>query len=121
MCKYDYSKIKLKISSSIKNSIIANTMFKLKCYQCSQILTRKLMICFVTSNNMKGKRKQCSLEPHASSTIHGSRGDALQHVATQISRRDNNFNLWDKGQLVVILSRTKHAKIQCLLVLRMKL
>ena len=37
-------------------------------------------------------------------------GDTLQFMATQISTNDRNFNLWDKGQLVVILSRTKVAK-----------
>ena len=37
-------------------------------------------------------------------------GDTLQYMATQISSNDPNFNLWDKGQLVVILSRTKLAR-----------
>ena len=31
-------------------------------------------------------------------------------MATEISRNDSNFKLWDKGQMIVILSRTKLAK-----------
>ena len=37
-------------------------------------------------------------------------GDTLNKMATSISMNNSNFELWDKGQLVVILSRTKHAK-----------
>ena len=37
-------------------------------------------------------------------------GDTLVKMATSISTTDNNFSLWDKGQLVVILSRTKVGK-----------
>ena len=37
-------------------------------------------------------------------------GDTLQYMATQISTQDSNFSLWDKGQLVVLLSQTKKAE-----------
>ena len=37
-------------------------------------------------------------------------GDTLQFMATQISTQDSNFSLWDKGQLVVLLSQTKKAE-----------
>ena len=41
-------------------------------------------------------------------TIHAAKGDSM---TTEISRNDPNYRLcWDKGQLVVILSRTKFAK-----------
>ena len=44
-------------------------------------------------------------------TIHAAKGDTLFSMATEISRNDPNYRLWwDKGQLVVILSRTKFAK-----------
>lgn len=62
------------------------------------------------SNNLQGRRKQYGLKPYVSLTIHSAMGDTLQYMATQISVNDPNFNLWDKGQLVVILSRTKLAK-----------
>ena len=37
-------------------------------------------------------------------------GDTLYKMATEISMNDSNFGLWDKGQLVVVLSRTKIAR-----------
>jgi hypothetical protein len=37
-------------------------------------------------------------------------GDTLMSMATEISEEDSNYTLWDKGQLVVILSRTKKAR-----------
>ena len=61
-------------------------------------------------NNIQGKRKQYGLKPYVSSTIHGAMGDTLQFMATQISTQDCNFSLWDKEQLVVLLSRTKKAE-----------
>ena len=43
-------------------------------------------------------------------------GDTL-HSASQISSNDSsNFHLWDKGQLVVILSQTKLARNSTFLV-----
>lgn len=61
-------------------------------------------------NNMQCKRKQYGLKLHVSATIHAAMGDTLEKMATSISSSDPNFNLWDKGQLVVKLSRTKKAK-----------
>jgi hypothetical protein len=37
-------------------------------------------------------------------------GDTLPKVATEISQSNSNFKMWDKGQMIVILSRTKFAK-----------
>ena len=37
-------------------------------------------------------------------------GDTLAAVATLIPLNDRNYNLWDKGQLLVIISRTRLAK-----------
>ena len=62
------------------------------------------------SNNFHGRRKQYGIKPYVSLTIHSAMGDTLQYMATQISSNDSNFHLWDKGQLVVILSRTKLAR-----------
>ena len=44
------------------------------------------------------------------STIHAAMGDTLPIMATEISRNNSNYKMWDKGQMVVILSRTKCAK-----------
>ena len=62
------------------------------------------------SHNLQGRRKQYGLKHYVSLTIHSAMGDTLQYMATQISTNDRNFNLWDKGQLVVILSQTKVAR-----------
>ena len=37
-------------------------------------------------------------------------GDTLADVATSISLNDCNYTLWDKGQLLVIISQTRLAK-----------
>ena len=36
--------------------------------------------------------------------------DALPSVETLLSMSDNNYSIWYKGQLLVIISRTKLAK-----------
>ena len=37
-------------------------------------------------------------------------GDTLQSMATEVSLSNGNFKMWDKGQMIVILSRSKYAK-----------
>lgn len=61
-------------------------------------------------SNIQAKRKQYGLRHCVTSTIHAAMGDTLISMATEISLNDPQFRLWDKGQLVVILSRTKRAK-----------
>ena len=61
------------------------------------------------ANNCQAKRKQYGLKHRVTSTIHAAMGDTLSHMATEISRTDGNFKMWDKGQMIVILSRTKSA------------
>ena len=58
----------------------------------------------------QAKRKQYGLKHHVTSTIHAAMGDTLSNMATEISLLNSNFNMWDKGQMIVILSRTKTAK-----------
>ena len=62
--------------------------------------------------NIQAQRKQYGLKHHrvTGGSIHAAMGDTLFSMATEISTNDPNFRLWDKGQLVVILSRTKFAK-----------
>ena len=59
---------------------------------------------------MQAKRKQYGLKYHATSTIHAAIGDTLYSMATEISSKDDKFKMWDKGQMIVILSRTHIAK-----------
>ena len=64
----------------------------------------------ILSDNVQAQRKQYGLKHRVTSTIHAAMGDTLPIMATEISRNDANFKLWDKGQMIVILSRTKLAK-----------
>lgn len=59
--------------------------------------------------NLRGKRKQYGLQHRLTSTIHAAQGETFALVATEISENDPDFNLWDKGQLIVLISRTRHA------------
>ena len=60
--------------------------------------------------NIQAKRKQYGLKHYATSTIHACQGDTIISMATEISQNNANFKMWDKGQMIVILSRTKRAK-----------
>ena len=59
---------------------------------------------------MQGKRRQYGLQHRVTNTIHGAQGQTLPKMATEINSNDADFNIWDKGQLIVILTRTKKAK-----------
>ena len=54
---------------------------------------------------MKCQRKQYALKRRVTSTIHACMGDTLQKVAMKVT--DLMFELWDKGQILVSLTRTK--------------
>ena len=62
------------------------------------------------TNNIQGIRKQYGLQHYVAGTIHSVMGDTLPSIATTFSVNDPNFSMWDKGQLLVIISRTRHAK-----------
>jgi predicted GIY-YIG superfamily endonuclease len=57
-------------------------------------------------HNLQANRKQYGLQNFTSGTIHSIMGDTLPSLATSFSNRDKKFGIWDKGQVVVILSRT---------------
>ena len=60
--------------------------------------------------NLNAQRKQYGLKPHVASTVQASMGDTLCRIAIEISSTEMNFKLWDKAQVVVLLSRTRYAK-----------
>ena len=62
------------------------------------------------SNTLFAKRKQYGIRHRVVMTVHAAQGDTLPMIVTRLSATDKNFAMWDKGQLVVILSRTKRAK-----------
>ena len=59
------------------------------------------------SHNLQAQRKQYGLKHRVTGTIHSAMGDTYESMATMISTTDKNFSLWDKGQLIVIISRTR--------------
>jgi len=56
-------------------------------------------------SHVKARRVQYGLKPFVSSTIHGTMGHPLGAVVTQVSRRNPMFQLWERAQPVVLLSR----------------
>lgn len=58
---------------------------------------------------VQATRKQYGLKHRVTSTIHAAMGDTLPSMATEISKTNSEYKMWDKGQLIVILSRTKKA------------
>ena len=65
---------------------------------------------YSVQSNLKAQRKQYGLKPHVTSTVHSSMGDTLPQIATEISFEDKDYALWDKAQIIVLLSRTRFAK-----------
>ena len=65
---------------------------------------------FKKNGQIQAKRKQYGLKHHVTSTIHAAMGDTLPSMSTEISQTHGEFKMWDKGQMIVILSRTKYAK-----------
>ena len=60
--------------------------------------------------SIQAKRNQYGLKHYVTSTIHACQGDTIISIATEISQNNANFKMWDKGQMIVILSHTKRAK-----------
>ena len=62
------------------------------------------------NSGMKGQRKQYCLKHHVTSTVHSCQGDTLHKIVTEIKCSDKNYQIWEKGQVVVLVSRTKRAE-----------
>jgi hypothetical protein len=63
-----------------------------------------------TRAGLRTMRRQYGLQHYVSSTVHSIQGSTLQKLASQVSNKDACYRLWEKGQLVVLLSRTKHGE-----------
>ena len=61
-------------------------------------------------NNIQEKRNQYGLIHHIKRTIHACQGDTLPSTNNEISHNNGNFNMWDKGQMILILNRTRHSR-----------
>lgn len=64
------------------------------------------------SHGIDAKRRQYGLRHRIASTIHAAMGQDLEYVVTKVTDKSNDpiYNLWDKEQAVVLLSRTNYAK-----------
>jgi predicted GIY-YIG superfamily endonuclease len=61
-------------------------------------------------SGMKARRLQYGLRPHVSNTLHAAMGATLSKVATEINVRGTGNQLWEKGQVVVLVLRTKYCR-----------
>ena len=59
------------------------------------------------ANNMQAHFKQYGLKHHITGIIHSKMGDTLIKIETEMSTSDLPFRIWDKGKLVVVISRRK--------------
>ena len=60
------------------------------------------------SNYLQAQRKQYALKHRVTATVHAAMGETLKKLALQIV--GGNHELWDKGQVIVALSRTNIGK-----------
>jgi predicted GIY-YIG superfamily endonuclease len=61
----------------------------------------------IGNGTMQCLRKQYGIRHRITGTFHGSMGDTYESMASEISNTNPDYGLWDRGQLVVLISRTK--------------
>ena len=84
-----------------KDDFISKGYYKVK-VGIAPIRTQKI------SNYVLATRKQYALKHRVTSTIHASMGDTLKKISIQIA--GGNYDLWDKAQIIVALTRTKRGR-----------
>ena len=65
-------------------------------------------ICYC--NDIKSMRKQYGLRHYVTGTLHSAMGDTHHKMALSISDVQKEYSLWDRGQLIVAISRTRIMK-----------
>jgi hypothetical protein len=63
----------------------------------------------VRSKGLKAKRHQYGLKHRVASTVHATMGAEFDKLVTAVSKQNKEYSLWEKEQVVVILSRTQRA------------
>ncbi len=79
---------------------------------CLQTMTKcKEHIVFL-NHGVQAKRRQYGLRHRIASTVHAGMGQDLQYVVTKVTEKsgDPTYHLWDREQVIVLLSRTNYAK-----------
>ena len=64
----------------------------------------------VSYNDLKCISRQYGLRHYVTSTMHGAMGDKYNRMAISVSDIEKLSSLWDRGKLIVILSRTRITK-----------
>jgi predicted GIY-YIG superfamily endonuclease len=64
----------------------------------------------VTGRAIKAKRQQYGMKHRIAATIHATMGCEFDKLVTAVSKQNKSYALWEKEQVVVLLSRTKCAK-----------
>ena len=59
---------------------------------------------YICLDIMQGKRKQYELRQYVTSTIHTVMDDTPGKVTIKIASNGANFKMWDKSQIVILLS-----------------
>ena len=59
----------------------------------------------VSAGQTKARRTQYRITYYVCSTVHRALGETCSRIATQISMQTHKYRLWDKEQLLVLLSR----------------
>ena len=59
------------------------------------------------NNDLKCLRKKHGIRHYVTGTMHSHMGDTFNSMAISISEVSKPFNLWDRGKLIVSLSRTR--------------
>ena len=68
------------------------------------------MINHSVTRDVFAKRKQYGIKPFIASTIHRVMGDTIGSIVTCVNDMDIEYNLWDKEQAIVLLSRISFCK-----------
>jgi predicted GIY-YIG superfamily endonuclease len=59
---------------------------------------------------LRARRKQYGLRPRLSATLHAAMGQTFSSFITKVSDTEAMYRLWERAQVVVLLSRTCFAK-----------
>ena len=64
-------------------------------------------VCFLSAGHIKARRHQYRVTYCVCSTVHRAIGDTCPRIATQMSVQNHKFRLWEKEQMLVVLSRVQ--------------
>jgi hypothetical protein len=63
----------------------------------------------MVARNLSARREQYGLRHRFASTIHAAMGQELSQLVTKVDMNTDLYDIWERAQVVVLLSRTKRA------------